>query len=153
MKAVFTMGLPASGKSTLVNKKYGREEFTIIDPDEIKKEQADYDPKNPSVYHEWSKLMAMQRTADAIANEENVVIDGTGTNVEKMYKQMREFQSLGYVVELLYVKTSLQTALDRNAKRDRTVNPAIIYEKYETISTAFEILATIANKTSVIVTD
>ena len=147
------MGLPGAGKSYTLNNNYDVTGYTMIDPDEIKKEKADYDDKKPSVYHEWSKKEAKARIARAMANDENLVIDGTGTNVEKMYKQITELQADGYTVEILYVKVKLETAIERNAKRARTVPVEIIHEKFETISTAYEILSSIANKATVINND
>lgn len=152
-KAIMTMGLPGAGKSYTLNNNYDVTGYTVIDPDEIKKEKADYDDKKPSVYHEWSKKEAKARIARAMANGENLVIDGTGTNVEKMYKQITELQANGYTVEILYVKVKLETAIERNAKRARTVPVEIIHEKFETISTAYEILSSIANKATVINND
>lgn len=152
-KAIMTMGLPGAGKSYTLNNNYDVTGYTVIDPDEIKKEKADYDDKKPSVYHEWSKKEAKARIARAMANDENLVIDGTGTNVEKMYKQITELQANGYTVEILYVKVKLETAIERNSKRARTVPVEIIHEKFETISTAYEILSSIANKATVINND
>lgn len=147
------MGLPGAGKSTVLNKRYNVANFVVIDPDEIKKEKEDYDPKHPEIYHEWSKKQAKLRTVNAIANEQDLIVDGTGTNVEKMYKQIKELQSEGYEVEVLYVKVALKTALERNARRERTVPENIVYEKYETITYAFEILSAIADVVSVVEND
>lgn len=152
-KAILTMGLPGSGKSWTLEKNYNLEGFKVIDPDEIKKEKADYSDDRPEVYHEWSKKEANFRIAKAIHENDNLVIDGTGTNVEKMLKYISELQVEGYEVELLYVKVKLQTALDRNQARPRTVPESIIYEKFETITYAFEILASKSDISTVIEND
>lgn len=147
------MGLPGAGKSTILSNRYEMENYTLIDPDKIKEEKADYDPKNPDVYHAWSKQEQEIRTAQAVYNNENLIIDGTGTNVELMYKRIKELQSKGYEVELLYVKVSLKTSLKRNSQRERNVPERVIYSKYETISIAFEILSDIADKISIVKND
>ena len=152
-KAIMTMGLPGAGKSTVLNKNYDMSKYVVIDPDEIKKEKADYSDSNPSVYHEWSKREAKARLARAVADEQNVIVDGTGTNVEKMYKTIADLQSAGYSVTLLYVKVSLQTAIERNQSRARTVPENIVLEKFETISYAFEILSGAVNKVKVVNND
>jgi predicted ABC-type ATPase len=152
-KALLTMGLPAAGKSTILNRDYNVTGCAVIDPDEIKKEKSDYDPKKPEIYHAWSQQQAKLRITQAIANNNNIIIDGTGTNVEKMYKQITELQSSGYEVELLYVSVSLKTSLERNAKRERNVPENIILEKYDTITYAFEILSKIADNITVINND
>lgn len=152
-RAIMTMGLPASGKTTTLDRNYDLSEFTVIDPDRIKEEREDYDPKHPEVYHEWSKAEAKFRTAQAIYKNEDIVIDGTGTNVEKMYKQIQELQAEGYTVNLVYVQVSLQTAVERNSKRERVVPQHIIIEKFETIQVSFEILSRIADVVTVLNND
>jgi predicted GTPase len=52
--AILTMGLPGAGKSYVVNKNFNTSEFTVIDPDAIKEEKEDYNPKQPAIYHEVS---------------------------------------------------------------------------------------------------
>lgn len=147
------MGLPGAGKSTVIARQFNASEFTMIDPDAIKTEKSDYDPKNPSVYHEWSLLEATARTSHAIANGENLIIDGTGTNVESMYRKIKQLQAAGYNVTLLYVRVSLQTSLRRNAARERNVPENIIREKNESIATAFEILSAIVDQVKVVNND
>jgi len=152
-KALLTMGLPASGKSFILKNNYDLSKFTLIDPDEIKKEKLDYNPKQPSIYHDWSQKQAKLRILKAITEGQNIIIDGTGTNVEKMYKQITELQSNQYEVEILYVSVSLKTSLERNAKRERNVPEAIILEKFDTITYAFEILSKLSDKVTVISND
>lgn len=151
--AILSMGLPGAGKSYVLDNNYDMSQYVMIDPDAIKQEKSDYDPKNPAVYHDWSKRQAKIRTLQAIDNEQNIIIDGTGTNVEKMVKQIIELQSCGYEVTLLYVKVSLATSLYRNSKRARNVPEEVIYEKYELIGTAYEILSSYADIARVINND
>lgn len=151
--ALMTMGLPGAGKSYILHRNYDMSNITLIDPDEIKKEHPDYDPKNPSVVHPWSSAEAKVRLAQAIRDGKNIAVDGTGTNVANMVMKIRSLQSAGYTVELVYVKVRLQTAIYRNAHRERTVSEALILEKYEAISTAFELLANEVDKITVINND
>ncbi len=152
-KALLTMGLPAAGKSTILNRDYDLTGYAVIDPDEIKKEKSDYDPKHPEVYHVWSQQQAKLRITQAIAMNQNIIIDGTGTNVEKMYKQITELQSNGYTVELLYVSVALKTSLERNRNRERNVPESVILEKFDTITYAFEILSKIVDNITVVNND
>jgi len=151
-KAILTMGLPASGKSYTIKKHYSdfQENAVLIDPDEIKKTHPDYDPKNVQPIHSWSKKIAKQKMLRAIANEENMIIDGTGTNSEKMVKWIKDLQAQGYTTEIVYVKVSMKTSLKRNRQRERFVPEEIIREKAEFISTSFDILSSIADEITVI---
>lgn len=150
-KVIFTMGLPGAGKSRVLKTEYNEfiQNAVMIDPDEIKKEKADYNPKQPQVYHVWSKDEAQKRMYAAMIDGFDVVIDGTGTNVEKMIKWIREFHLMGYDVEVVYVKVSIDTAMYRNANRERVVPEYLIREKAETIELAFELIGKEADVTVV----
>lgn len=154
-RVLFTMGLPGAGKSKVLNTVYVNHlnYSVLIDPDEIKKEKLDYDPKAPHVYHEWSKAEARKRMYQAIANDQDLVIDGTGTNVEKMVKWIRDFQAAGYEVEIVYVQVSVATAIKRNANRMRVVPESLIREKAETISVAFELISQVADVVKIVNND
>ena len=152
-KAVLTMGLPASGKSSTIKKTYTMSEFTLIDPDEIKKEKSDYSDSKPTVYHAWSKKEAKERTAKAIANNENIIIDGTGTSTGKMVQKIKALKNSGYTVELLYVNVKLSTALYRNKNRARTVPENILIEKFESINESWGILSNLVDKALMIRND
>lgn len=152
-KAIFTMGLPASGKSSSIKKLFDLSQFTVIDPDEIKKEKIDYNPKEPQVYHEWSKVEAKKRQNEAVASSKSIIVDGTATNTEKMYVNIKSLQAMGYYVELLYIRTSLKTAIERNAKRERNVPEKIIHEKYNLINVSLEILSNVVDKITIIDND
>lgn len=48
-------------------------------------------------------------------------MDGTARDFALISRQQRLFRFLGYQTTMLFVNTSLDVALERNAKRDRTV--------------------------------
>ncbi|MGM0409122.1 MAG: zeta toxin family protein [Bacillota bacterium] len=150
--AILTMGLPGAGKSYILNRDFETEveEYVMVDPDLEKQQHPEYDPENPAAIHEWSKKQANKKRYNAIANDKNMIIDGTGTNSEKMVKRIVELQSAGYTTEVVYVQVSLQTSLKRNAQRPRTVPENIIREKAELISTSFEIISRYADEITVI---
>lgn len=153
--AILTMGLPGSGKSTTLQNRYGDQldDYVLIDPDAHKERHPDYDPKNPSALHDWSKKMAEADLANAVAADANVIIDGTGTNAEKMVQRITRLQVAGYTTTVLYVTVSLKTALARNAARTRTVPESLVREKAELISTSFEIVAGYADEVLAIAND
>lgn len=150
-KAILTMGLPAAGKSTILKTKYKEEkqDSVNVDPDEIKENHPDYDPKNPQELHQWSKEVANKKRWRAMAEGKNLIIDGTGTNLEKMTKWIYDLQALDYEVTLVYVKVTLKTSLHRNAKRDRNVPEHVIREKAEYVTTSFQALKKIVDKVEV----
>lgn len=52
-----------------------------------------------------------------------------------------------------YVKTSLTTALDRNANRERIVPEDVVREKHTIVETSFQILSGYADAVTTIIND
>lgn len=125
---ILTAGLPAAGKSTYL-KSVGLDKHPTVDPDAIKETHPDYDPKNPQALHVWSKKLARKQHLSLLAEEKTFVVDGTGTNVEKYVQYINEARELGYNVELHYLVVDVQTSIERNAARERSVPTEIITEK------------------------
>lgn len=147
---IFMMGLPAAGKSSICAQRFAKT-HSVIDPDEIKKTHADYDPKNPNGTHEWSMQMEERAFLAALASAKGQwVIDGTGTNAEKMVRRMNEARAMGFAVKLVYCVVSLATSIKRNAARERNVPEYVIREKALNIATSFQIVAPHADVVEVV---
>lgn len=151
---VFTMGLPAAGKSTAIRDRGLTDTHTVIDCDLFKQEHPDYDPKDPGALHEWSTDEAERMFLHAVSTGEGRwIIDGTGTNAERMIRKMTTAKALGFHITLLYVQVSLTTALRRNAARKRTVPEHIVRSKALDITTSFSLVAPHADKVDVFTND
>ena len=144
MDAILTMGLPAAGKSTAIRARFGDHDYRLIDPDVVKASHPDYDPKNPSVLHAWSKEITAQQLDDALATGADFILDGTGTD-GKMLGRITRFQDAGYRVTVLYCRVALETALARNAARERVVPDDVIYAKAEQIDVVADKAVTLAD--------
>ena len=144
---VFTMGLPGAGKSTVIQRE--NIEGDVIDPDAIKEAHADYDPKNPTALHTYSLGLAEQLFNKALTLGGQWIIDGTGTNAEKMVRKITQAQAAGFTTELLYVQVTLKTSLARNAARERTVPEDVVRAKALDISTSFDIVSRYADTVTV----
>lgn len=57
-----------------------------------------------------------------------MIIDGTGDEVSKIKKKMEHAKSLGYDCYMVFVNTSLEVALERNSKRERTLPESLVTE-------------------------
>ena len=57
------------------------------------------------------------------------MIDGTGKDPEKILKQAKMLRKLGYDTAMIFVNTDMDTALDRNRQRERSLPDADV-EKY-----------------------
>ena len=58
-----------------------------------------------------------------------LVIDGTGKNIEKVKGQAKKLKDIGYDVAMILVNTDIETALERNRQRDRSLPDAEV-QKY-----------------------
>ena len=68
-----------------------------------------------------SKRITAKQKANYLNGRLGLIIDGTGKDYDKIATQATELKQLGYDVHMIFVNTSLDTALERNAKRDRKV--------------------------------
>ena len=57
----------------------------------------------------------------SIAGRLGMIVDGTGRDYDKIKTQVAELRQLGYDCYMIFVNTSLDVALERNSKRERSV--------------------------------
>ena len=125
-------GAAGSGKS-YVRKNILNLTCQTIDADEFKKLHPDYDPKNPSIVHEWSSIQAARAFNKALATGDTFIYDGTGTKTEKYLTMIEAAHAAGFEVSLTYVKVKLATSLKRNSERERTVPDLLVREQHDAL--------------------
>ena len=131
-KAVFLAGGPGSGKSFTIGKT-GLQAlgFKLINSDDnfekaIKKAGATmdpdfiYSPKGQDIRNKAKALTAKQQEM-YLNGRLGLVVDGTGKNYEKIKKQARDLEALGYDTAMIFVNTNLETAVKRDSQRSRTL--------------------------------
>ena len=147
-KVVFLAGGAGSGKSNVVNKLdlQGRG-FKIVNQDIslewLKKNSGLPENMNDLTKEQRSTLGKLQHQARGIAkrkmmkyqgNADGVVVDGTGASLKQMQKLVAEFEAKGYDVSMLFVETSLETALARNrARKERSLLDIIVRKNHEAV--------------------
>jgi len=131
-KAVFLAGGPGSGKSFVVGKTALKAlGFRLINSDDafekgLKKAGLSMDPddifsaQGQSV-RATAKAITGKVMTRAIEGRMGLVIDGTGKDYAKIKKQVDLLRQIGYAVHMIFVNTDLETALDRNDKRPRSL--------------------------------
>jgi len=147
-KVIFTAGSPGAGKGFILKRDYS--ETYVVDCDRIKQSHPDYDPKNPGAVHAWSSEQATREYFEMLAYDEDFIFDGTGTDTDKLVNFINQAHLAGFETEILYVKVSLAVALERNAKRARTVPVNLLKEKFALIATAVDILSGYAMKVTTV---
>ena len=142
-KAFFLAGGPGSGKSYVVRKTTGGTGLRVVNSDdafEALLKKANLSLKMPEeeeapreIQRKRAKKLTKRRMGDASTGEGGylggrigLILDGTGKEYDKITKQATELKQLGYDVHMIFVNTSLDTALARNAKRSRSVPEDIV---------------------------
>jgi predicted kinase len=131
-KAVFLAGGPGSGKSFVV-KKTGLASmgFVVINSDDaferaLKKAGLSTTPEDIfSVQGQeirgGAKTLTAKRQETVLKGRLGVVVDGTGRDYDNIQKQAQILKDIGYDVGMIFVNTDMETALERNRQRKRTL--------------------------------
>ena len=149
-KAFFLAGGPGSGKSYVVRKTTGGTGLRVVNSDdafEALLKKANLSLKMPEeeeapreIQRKRAKKLTKRRMGDASTGEGGylggrigLILDGTGKEYDKITKQATELKQLGYDVHMIFVNTSLDTALARNAKRSRSVPEDIVVKSWKDV--------------------
>lgn len=127
-KAIFTAGGPGSGKTTISKKLLSHKGFKEVNVDrfiEFLASKNDLDLKNMDSWDRNVKSKAHSLNKSQldlyIDGRLPLIIDGTGRNYDKIITLSNDLKKLGYETGLLFVNTDMETAIERNSKRSRTV--------------------------------
>jgi len=137
-KAFFLAGGPGSGKSFVTNNAFGGTGLKTINSDNafersLKKNGLSLKmPENEAeardIIRDRAKAMTGSQLDLSIKGRLGLVIDGTGRDYDKIKEQKALLDLLGYDCYMVFVNTSLEVALERNSKRERSV-PEYITKK------------------------
>ena len=145
-KAFFLAGGPGSGKSYVVAKTTAMFGMRIVNSDDvfeqlIKKAGMNMDMRNykgkdlerRDEIRGRAKEITKLRQANYVEGRLGLIIDGTGKDYEKIEKQMRGLQQLGYDSHMIFVNTSLDVALERNEKRPRKLPESLVVQSWNNV--------------------
>jgi len=142
-KAFFLAGGPGSGKSYVVRYSTGGTGLRVVNSDDVFEKylkDAGLSMKMPP--EEWednqrerkrAKRVTDARQKNYIEGRIGMVIDGTGKEYDKIRAQKADLEALGYDCHMIFVNTSLEVALERNAKRERTVPEDVAITSYKAV--------------------
>ncbi len=141
-KAFFLAGGPGSGKSFVVRTTTGGTGLQIVNSDDaferylkqegISLKMSGDDPRRDEI-RDKAKKVIKKREQNFVAGRLGIIIDGTGKNYEKIVNQSIQLRQLGYDTHMIFVNTTLDVALERNAKRDRTVPESIAVQSWKDV--------------------
>ena len=143
LKAFFLAGGPGSGKSYVVKRTTGGLGLKVVNSDiafEKKLKDAglstdlrELDPEVRDEVRGRAKKVTAKQKANYINGRLGLIIDGTGKDYDKIATQATQLKQLGYDVHMIFVNTSLDTALERNAKRDRKVPESLVIKSWNDV--------------------
>ena len=143
LKAFFLAGGPGSGKSYVVKRTTGGLGMKIVNSDvQFEKKLKDaglstdlreLDPTTRDTIRARAKEITKKQKANYVEGRLGLIIDGTGKDYDKIAKQATQLKQLGYDVHMIFVNTSLDTALERNATRDRKLPDSIVTKSWNDV--------------------
>ena len=129
-KAFFLAGGPGSGKSYVVRYSTGGTGLRVVNSDDvfekylkdagISMKMGSEDPRRDELRSK-AKKVTTSRKENYIDGRIGLVIDGTGKEYDKIRSYKADLEAKGYDTHMIFVNTSIEVALERNAKRARTV--------------------------------
>mgnify|MGYP001208257834 FL=1 len=142
-KAFFLAGGPGSGKSYVVRKTTGGMGLKVVNSDDIFEKllkDAGLSLKMPASEEEprdavrsRAKSLTKKKQGNYLEGRIGLILDGTGKDYDKIAKQSTELKQLGYDTHMIFVNTSLDTALQRNAQRSRSVPEPIVVQSWKDV--------------------
>ena len=142
-KAFFLAGGPGSGKSYVVRRTTGGTGLKVVNSDpafellikkaslSLKMPESEFDRREPLRKH--AGKLAKKRKANYVEGRLGLIIDGTGHDADRLLDQARGLEELGYDTHMIFVNTSLDVALQRNAKRARSVPESIVVKSWKDV--------------------
>ena len=158
-KALILAGAPGAGKSSIIRDILSQFKLNVLNVDDfyvkdLIKRGVSLDMKNdtPEERSEQAKAMGFSKKQydaalnTAVAEQENIVIDGTAASKGATIKLNQRLKEAGYNTMMLYVYTSLEQSLERNEKRfeksegkDRSLPPAIVFRTWSGVTGNFDV--------------
>ena len=142
-KAFFLAGGPGSGKAYVVSRTTGGSGLKLVNSDDafenllrkaglsLKMPSSEEEPRD--VVRGRAKEITAKKKANYLEGRLGLIIDGTGREAEKILFQKRQLEELGYDTYMIFVNTSLDVALQRNAERSRSVPESIVTKSWKAV--------------------
>src|SRR5210317_350994 len=143
LKAFFLAGGPGSGKSFVTRNAFSGSGLKVVNSDTffergLKKASLSLSmPDEEGYFRDIIRKRAKQTAATAldqyVMGRLGLVIDGTARDYDVIARQHSMLNNMGYDCYMIFVNTSLEVALQRNAKRERSVPEYITRKSHETV--------------------
>jgi dephospho-CoA kinase len=163
-KAVFLAGGPGSGKSFIVGKTgLPQLGFRVVNSDdafEVMMKKAGKAMTSDEIFSDEGQAIRGRAKAQTRLKQDiymkgrlGLVIDGTGKDVNKIIKQAKELQDLGYDTKMILVNTDIETAIKRDSQRTRSLGKKKVTEYWNTVQKNIGGLQTVFGKKNFMIVD
>ena len=142
-KAFFLAGGPGSGKSYVARKATGGSGLKSVNSDDAFEhmlKQAGLSLKMPpeetgprDIVRDKAKGITTRMADNFIEGRLGLIIDGTARDADKILGQKAKLEELGYDTYMIFVNTSLDVALKRNAERPRSVANSVVVKSWKDV--------------------
>ena len=143
-KAIYMAGGPGSGKSyvafNVIPKSSGLKTINSDELFELGMKKNDLDPDLRKGYtskhtavRTKAKQMTGKRQSIYMKGRLGLAIDGTGKDFKNIKTSSEMLRSFGYDTYMVFVNTSLEVALERNAQRQRSVPKALVIDSWNRV--------------------
>jgi cytidylate kinase len=146
-KCFFLAGGPGSGKSYVVRYSIGGTGLKVVNSDaafetmmdkagltlKMNTERGERETEARDKVRGRAKVTTNKMRDNYLEGRLGVVIDGTGDDYDKINGYKAKLQALGYDCYMIFVNTSLDVALERNAKRDRNVTESVAIDSWNKV--------------------
>ena len=161
-KAVFLAGGPGSGKTYIAKGLFGIPERVNVSQSGLKMVNSDKELKfllnkygfgtnldalpdevfqnltgdgpQSSGLRKFAKDLTAERRRLYQNGRLGMIIDGTGGDYQKIAREKKELEDIGYQTYMIFVNTTLEVALDRNEKRDRVLPASIVQASHREVN-------------------
>ena len=168
LKAFFMAGGPGSGKSYVASSVIlpRRAGLKVINSDDLFERAlrkvsmstdlislSKDDFKYAMEIRKKAKLLTAKKSALSIKGRLGLLLDGTGHDYEGIKRQVNLLKEFGYDVYMVFVNTSKDVALQRNAERERKVPEDIVIERWQAVQENIGKFQNLFGATSFIIVD
>lgn len=149
-KAIFFGGISGAGKTSYVNliKKTSKTDFLVVNSDKfaepllaqynlLKMKSFDELGTNQEELNKQTKILAKAKVLvasnieTALNKRKNIILDATSRSLEEIKAKKEELENLGYETFFVLIISDLNTAIERNNMRERSLHANTIRAMYK----------------------
>ena len=105
----------------------------LLDKEGLSKKMPESEREPREIVRAKAKRITAKKQENFVEGRLGLIIDGTGKDYDLIARQATKLKQIGYDVHMIFVNTSLDVALARNAKRSRTVPESIAIKSWNNV--------------------